>query len=118
MRIQQDQMVALGYGKFVRGDEIVAIEPITEGRGPGRRALVWVRGLPSPLVSSRTEETIMADLIRPSHDSAIKGRNQRAVLEHVAKALDGVPGSYRRRLRDTAGVDLDELTQEALRAIA
>ena len=118
MRIQPDQMVPLGYGKFVRGDEIVAIEPIVEGRGPGRRALVWVRGLPSPLVSSRTEEAIMSDLIRPAHDTVVRGRNQRAVLEHVAKALDGVPGSYRRRLRDTAGIDLDELAQEPIRAIA
>ena len=118
MRIQADQMVALGYGKFVRGDEIVAIEPIVEGRGPGRRALVWVRGLPSPLVSSRTEEAIIGDLIRPSHESVIKGRNQRSVLEHVARTLDGVPGSYRRRLRESAGIDLDELAQEAIKAIA
>jgi hypothetical protein len=111
-------MISLGYGKFVRGDEIVAIEPIVEGRGPGRRALVWVRGLPSPLVSSRTEETIIGDLIRPSHDAIVRSRNQKTVLERVIRTLDGVPGSYRRRLRENAGVDLDELAVEAAQAIA
>jgi hypothetical protein len=118
MRIQTDQIVSLGYGKFARGDEIVAIEPIVEGRGPGRRSLVWVRGLTSPLVSSRTEEALVNDMVRPSHDASLKARNQRFVLERVVKALDGVPGAYRRRLRETAGVDLDERAEDALKAIA
>ena len=48
MRIQSGQLVALGYGKYVRSDDVVAVEPIAEGRGPGRRTLVWMRGLPDP----------------------------------------------------------------------
>lgn len=118
MRIQPDQMISLGYGKFVRSDEIVAIEPIAEGRGPGRRALVWVRGLPTPLVCSRTEEAIVGDMVRSSHDAVVKTRNQHAVLERVVRALDGVPGSYRRRLREREGVDLDQLAEDATAAIA
>ena len=48
MRIQTGRLIALGYGKFVRSDEVVAIEPIAENRGPGRRTSVWVRGIPDP----------------------------------------------------------------------
>ena len=66
MRIQTGQLVALGYGRYVRSDEVVAVEPITEGRGPGRRCLVWVRGVADPFVSSRSQSSIIADLMRPS----------------------------------------------------
>ncbi len=30
MRIQSGQLVALGYGKYVRSDDVVAVEPITD----------------------------------------------------------------------------------------
>ncbi len=62
MRIQSGQLVPLGYGKYVRSDEVVAVEPISEGRGPGRRSLVWVRGLPEPLVASRAEGSTTSSL--------------------------------------------------------
>ena len=32
MRIQPNQIVSLGYGKYVRSDEVTAVEPICEGR--------------------------------------------------------------------------------------
>src|SRR3970040_923003 len=57
-------MVSLGYGKFVRSDDVTAIESIGEGRGPGRRTLVWVRGLPAPMVASRSEEAILEDMLK------------------------------------------------------
>src|SRR5690606_3326411 len=59
MRIQSGQLVALGYGAYVRSDEVVAVEPITEGRGPGRRSHVWVRGVPEPIVASRAHGSIV-----------------------------------------------------------
>jgi hypothetical protein len=71
-------MVSLGYGKFVRSDEITAIESIGEGRGPGRRTLVWVRGLPAPLVASRSEEAILEDMLRSPEEA--KPKMQRSVL--------------------------------------
>ena len=82
MRIQPGQMVSLGYGKFVRSDDVTAIEGIGEGRGPGRRTLVWVRGLPAPLVASRSEEAILEDLIKSPEESA-KPRAQRSVLRSL-----------------------------------
>jgi hypothetical protein len=117
MYIQPNQIISLGYGKFVRSDEVVSVEPITEGRGPGRRALVWVRGLPAPIVSSRSEEAVVADLVRPS-DTQAKDQLQRSVLRRVARELDSIPADYRRRLRDRDGIDLDQLATEATRATA
>lgn len=55
-------MVPLGYGCFARAEDIVAVVPIDEGRGRGRRTYVHVAGLPSPLVASRSQSAIMADM--------------------------------------------------------
>jgi hypothetical protein len=59
-------MVSLGYNKFVRSDDVTAVEPLTEGRGPGRRTLVWVRGLGNPIVASRSVAAIVNDLVNPT----------------------------------------------------
>jgi hypothetical protein len=56
-------MVFLGFGKYARADKIYAIEPIRDDRrGHGRRTLVWVEGVSEPIVASRTERTILADM--------------------------------------------------------
>ena len=57
-------MVFLGFGKYVRADRIYALEPITgEERGSGSRTLVWVEGIPEPVVASRTQETFLAEFV-------------------------------------------------------
>ncbi len=117
MQIQSGLMVSLGHGRFVRSDDIVAVEPIVEGRGPGKRALVWVRGLPNALVASRSETAIVLDLVAPRSEVAV-ARQQRTVLNHVVKSLDAVPAVMRRLLREESGVDLDGLVEEASRALA
>jgi hypothetical protein len=57
-------MVPLGYGKHVRADRIFALERIDDERGDGRRTRVWVDGIAEPLIASRTERTILADMER------------------------------------------------------
>jgi len=57
------RMVPLGYGKFVRADRIFAVVPLdTDERGDGRRTYVHVEGLAEPLVASRSERAILADV--------------------------------------------------------
>ena len=57
------RMVFLGFGKWARADKIYALEPLGSGeRGHGRRTRVWVEGVPDPIVASRTERTILADM--------------------------------------------------------
>jgi hypothetical protein len=58
-------MVALGYGKFVRAADIVALLPIEdEDRGRGRRTYVHVAGIDAPIVASRSAAAILADMGR------------------------------------------------------
>lgn len=56
------KMIPLGFGKFVRADRIFAIEPIREERGSGTRTRVWVEGIADPIVASRSERAILADM--------------------------------------------------------
>jgi hypothetical protein len=62
MRDTDIGMVPLGYGRFVRADDIVAVVPIEEGRGHGRRTHVHVAGLTVPIVASRSEGAILGDM--------------------------------------------------------
>jgi hypothetical protein len=112
MRVQSGQLVALGYGKYVRSDEVVAVEPITEGRGPGRRSLVWVRGLPDPMVASRAEGSIIDDLVTPAEEAA-RMKAQRSALRRMANVLDSVSPGVRRVLAEETGTDVDEMLAEA-----
>ena len=57
------RMVALGYGKYARADRIYALVPIEAAdRGDGRRTYVHVDGVAEPLVASRSERAILADV--------------------------------------------------------
>jgi hypothetical protein len=56
-------MVALGYGKFVRADRVFALVPLDrEERRDGRRTYVHVEGMSEPVVASRSERAILADV--------------------------------------------------------
>ncbi len=56
-------MVRLGYGRFVRADRVFALVPLPAAeRGDGRRTYVHVEGITEPLVASRSERAIMADV--------------------------------------------------------
>ena len=116
MRIQTGQLVSLGYGKYVRSDEVVAVAPIVEGRGPGRRTLVWVRGIADPVEASRAEGSIVDDLVTPAEEAA-RMRQQRSTLSKVASALDAVSPALRRVIVEESDVDLTELATEARRVL-
>jgi len=56
-------MVHLGYGKYVRADRVFAVVPLEPGeRGEGRRTYVHVEGLSEPVVASRSEKAILAEI--------------------------------------------------------
>ena len=116
MRIQTGQLVALGYGAYVRSDDVTAVEPITDGRGPGRRSLVWVRGMPDPLVASRAEGSIVDDL---GHTRRRGGADEGATLgveQDDDCPRQGLPG-IRRLLAEESGTDIDDLLTEANRVL-
>lgn len=116
MRIQGGQLLSLGYGKYVRSDEVVAVDPITEERGPGRRTHVWVRGVPEPLVASRSDGALVDDLVTPAEEAA-RMRQLRSALTAVATALEGVPPVLQRVIREESHVDIRALVEESRRAL-
>ena len=71
------QLVALGYGKFVRADRVYALVPL-EGadRGDGRRTLVHVEGIEQPIVASRSESAIARDVAEALGQRAPGGRRE------------------------------------------
>jgi hypothetical protein len=63
MAKRDPRMVSLGYGKLVRADRVFAMVPLPpEERGDGRRTYVHVDGMAEPLVASRSEKAILADV--------------------------------------------------------
>jgi hypothetical protein len=114
MATSPPRMVFLGFGKWARADRIYALEPLEGGeRGHGRRTRVWVEGLADPIIASRTERTILAEMgqdasaMSPVLDDALDlaerlataveqgrvdlgdlGRRARRVLEKTARPAD------------------------------
>lgn len=106
MEIIRDRMVHLGYGKFWRSDEIVGLSPIEEGRGPGRRTEVFVQGRPEPIVASRTERSILQDMVRVD-DQDFAANEARDVMTDLLEDVADVPQVLRRLLLNEVGLDLD-----------
>jgi hypothetical protein len=73
------RMVALGYGKFVRADRVFAVIPLeADERGDGRRTYVHVDGLSEPIVASRSERAILADVEAALQEAAGIPRRRRS----------------------------------------
>jgi hypothetical protein len=59
----EPRMVFLGFGKYARSDRIYAVEPLPgDERGSGARTRVWVEGITEPVIASRSERAILADM--------------------------------------------------------
>ncbi len=73
------RLISLGYGKFARADRIYALVPLDPGeRGDGRRTYVHVDGMSEPLVASRSEKAILADVEAALTEAAGIPRHRRA----------------------------------------
>jgi hypothetical protein len=72
-------MIALGYGRFVRADRVFALVPLPPAeRGEGRRTYVHVDGMAEPLVASRSERAVLADVEEALTEAAGIPRRRRA----------------------------------------
>jgi hypothetical protein len=100
------RMIFLGFGKYARADKIYAVEPIVgKERGGGHRTRVWIEGVPDPIIASRTERTILADM---GQESAIG-----------APLLDEALSLAERIVQDAerGRVDLGDLSRRARRVL-
>lgn len=79
MAARQARMVPLGYGKWVRADRIFAVVPLeADDRGDGRRTYVHVDGMSEPIVASRSERAILADVEAALQEAAGIPRRRRS----------------------------------------
>ena len=106
MDIKRDRMVYLGYGKYWRSDAIVGLMPIEQDRGPGRRTEVYTATLGDPIVASRSQEAIMADMA-VSGDEAMRLQEAHEILSDIAEAFLGLSDVLRRMLANEAKMDVD-----------
>ena len=108
MRIQSTMLVHLGFGKYVRSDQVTAVLPIEQDRGPGRRTFVHVQGQTDPVVASRSEESLVRDLVQEPKEIT-QSRQQQEILRDLLQDLASVNATVRRISRDEGGLDLDIL---------
>ena len=100
------RMIFLGFGKYARADKIYALEPLRgDERGGGRRTRVWVDGVSDPIVASRTERTILAEMGQEA------AANVAVVDDAIMLARRIVEGSEQGRL------DLADLNRRARRLL-
>lgn len=108
MRIQSSVLVHLGFGKYIRSDQVTAVIPIEEERGPGRRTFIHLQGQTDPIVASRAEDSIVRDLVQEPRE-VTQSRQQQEILHDLLTDLNNVNGTVRRIARDEGGLDLDLL---------
>lgn len=111
MRIEYGNMVALGYGKYFKSDSIIGLEPIDEGRGPGRRTLAYIGGLPEPVIASRSEGAILRDLVE-TPEEITRIREQRLLLEDILDSISGIDPMVRSIIRSQGNWNLDKVEDQ------
>jgi polyhydroxyalkanoate synthesis regulator phasin len=110
MKIQSSVLVPLGFGKYVRSDRVTALVPIEEDRGPGKRTFVYLEGEVNPVIASRSEATIVRDLVQEPKEIT-QSRQQQEILQDLLSDLTQVNNTVRRISRDQGNLDLDRLEQ-------
>jgi len=87
----EPRLISLGYGRWVRADRVFALVPLApEERGDGRRTYVHVEGLAEPLIASRSERAILADIEAALAEAAGVPRARRAGAAGPARGQDSL----------------------------
>lgn len=116
MKIREKILVPLGYGKYVRSDIILAIEPIEQDRGPGRRTKVYVANDTEPIIASRSEEAIVRDLVQePSEITEL--RQQQEILRDILEDIADMDHTLRKIVKDQSKLDIDLLEKRVKEAL-
>ncbi len=108
MEIRQNVIIPLGYGKFVRSDKIVALDPIEENRGPGRRTYVYVDGISNPLIASRTETSILANIVKTPRE-VMEATSALELLHDILDDIEHIGPMLRKSIKEEADFNLDKI---------
>lgn len=108
MELRPNLIVPLGYGKFVRSDKIVAMEPIEDDRGPGRRTKVYVEEMNGPLIASRTETAIIANIVETPRE-VLEATAALELLQDILDDIRQIGPMLRKSIKKEAGMDLERI---------
>ena len=106
--IRGNCIVPLGYGKFVRSDKVIALEPIEENRGPGRRTHVYVEQVTNPIIASRTETSILTDMVETPRE-LIEAGAALELLKDIYDDIHQIGPMLRKSIKKEAQLDLDKI---------
>ncbi|MGI5822894.1 MAG: hypothetical protein ACOX6Z_03005 [Dethiobacteria bacterium] len=107
MEIREQVIIPLGYGKFVRSDKVIALEPIEDNRGPGRRTKVYVEQMPNPLIASRTEHAILKNIVQTPQE-ILEATAALELLQDLLDDIEQVGPMLRKSIKKEATLDLDQ----------
>lgn len=111
MDIRGNCIVPLGYGKFVRSDKVIALEPIEENRGPGRRTHVYVEQVTNPIIASRTETSILTDMVETPRELLEAGAALE-LLKDIYDDIHQIGPMLRKSIKKEAQLDLDKIERK------
>lgn len=111
MDIRENIMVPLGYGKFVRSDKIVSLEPIEDERGPGRRTIVYIENVKSPLIASRTENSILANMVEIPKEE-LEAAAALELLKDIRDDILQIGPMLRKSIKKEAAFDIDKIEKK------
>ncbi|MDX1663761.1 MAG: hypothetical protein R3272_08205 [Candidatus Promineifilaceae bacterium] len=119
MRVESGIMVPLGYGKYFRADRIIGLEPIEEegGRGPGKRTRVYVEGAREPVVASRSEGTILRDMVETPRE-VTRATEQYELLIDILETVREIDPMLRTIIQQQGNWDLDKLERRIAETLA
>ena len=115
MDVKTGRMVNLGYGKYWRSDAIVGLNPLEEGRGPGRRTEVYTGSRPNPMIASRSERAILQDMVT-APEEIFRMEEARSVIGDLLDALTELSPLLRRVLSNEGGFEVEKW-EERLRTL-
>lgn len=110
MKIEQGVIVALGYGKYFRSESIVGLEPIEEGRGPGKRTRVFIQDVAEPIIASRSEGAILRDMVETPGE-VTRVREQQHLLADILDTIHDIDPILRSIIHDQGNWNLYRLEE-------
>jgi hypothetical protein len=106
MEIKGGVMVPLGYGKFARSDKIISLERIEDERGPGRRTIVHVEEVKTPIIASRTENAIIEGMVETPRNE-LEASAALELLYDIRDDLQQIGPMLRKSIKKEANFDID-----------
>ena len=84
------------------------MEPIDEDRGPGRRTRVYVEQLGNPLIASRTENSLLSNIVEIPKE-IMEARASFELLQDIYDDLHQIGPMLRKSIKKEAHLDLDKI---------